>query len=349
MFTRETVALTCGVVRLTAIYPLSCLEHHEAFVPPPARRRGLSPRTALPALVGSVASSTAGAAARGSDEPLVEAFGELDRTTAWELRKRIALDFPTYHPQGFALVDKRIFMSTVEIIENPVKFPEPQNGFDRTPGKGVGHVLVMTRSGKLLKDIELGKGHMYHPGGIDFDGHNVWVPVAQYRPDSRGIVYTVDPTTYEVRKRFSYEDHIGGVVHSSETGDVHGVSWGSRRMFRWDTSGQLEDLSANRSHFIDYQDCSYVRVGKQICSGVTELPTADGGKYELGGLALLNLETNKILHEVPFQYFSAAGHVATRNPVALEVGGDTVRLLAAPDDGEEGAGTELLVYEAPRG
>ena len=126
-----------------------------------------------PALVGSVASSTAGAAARGSDEPLVEAFGELDRTTAWELRKRIALDFPTYHPQGFALVDKRIFMSTVEIIENPVKFPEPQNGFDRTPGKGVGHVLVMTRSGKLLKDITLGKGHMYHPGGIDFDGHNV--------------------------------------------------------------------------------------------------------------------------------------------------------------------------------
>ncbi|MBA2418295.1 MAG: hypothetical protein H0V59_05035, partial [Nocardioidaceae bacterium] len=51
-----------------------------------------------PALVGSVASSTAGAAARGSDGPLVEAFGELDRTTAWELRKRIALEFPTYHP-----------------------------------------------------------------------------------------------------------------------------------------------------------------------------------------------------------------------------------------------------------
>jgi len=313
------------------------------------RRLGIA--TAALALLSPVVagSSFAAPADHGPNEPLVPAFKDLDRTTPWELVDRIALKFPTYHPQGFALVGNRIFMSTVEIIEAPVKYDVPQNGFDRTPGEGVGHVLVLTRDGELLKDITLGKGHMYHPGGIDFDGHNVWIPVAQYRPDSRGIVYTVDPTTFEVRKRFSYEDHIGGVVHSSETGDVHGVSWGSRRVFRWDTSGQLEDLSANRSHFIDYQDCAYVRVGKQICSGVTELPTADGGKYELGGLALLNLETDKILHEVPFQYFSAAGHVATRNPVALEVDGDTVRLLAAPDDGAEGAGTELLVYEAPRG
>jgi len=25
---------------------------------------------------------------------------------------------------------------------------------------------------------------VYHPGGIDFDGVNIWVPVAEYRPDS---------------------------------------------------------------------------------------------------------------------------------------------------------------------
>ena len=52
---------------------------------------------------------------------------------------------------------------------------------------------------------------------------------------------------------------------------------------------------------------------------------------------------------MPFPYFSAAGHVATRNPVALEVAGPTLRLFAAPDDGEETAGTELLVYESPIG
>lgn len=302
-------------------------------------------------LAGSVSGSSGAAAPasdRPSDEPLVQAFRNLDRTTEWELTDRVSLDFETHHPQGFALVGNRIFMSTVEIIEAPVAYPEPQGGYDRTPGRGVGHVLVMTRGGRLLRDIELGRGHMYHPGGIDFDGRHVWVPVAQYRPDSRGIVYTVDPSTYRVRERFGYADHIGGVVRDTRTGDVHGVSWGSRTMFRWSSWGRLEESTPNRSHLVDYQDCAYADRGRQICTGVTELPSADGDSYELGGLALLDLRSGEIEHELPFPYFSAAGHVATRNPVALEVDGDTLRLLAAPDDGEETAGTELLVYEAPR-
>lgn len=36
----------------------------------------------------------------------------------------------------------------------------------------------------------------------------------------------------------------------------------------------------------------------------------------------------------------------TRNPVALEFGGGVLRLFAAPDDGEEVAGTELFVFKA---
>lgn len=73
------------------------------------------------------------------------------------------------------------------------------------------------------------------------------------------------------------------------------------------------------------------------------MPAPGGGSYELGGLALLDLHDNRILHEVPFPQSSTAGHVVTRNPVALEVAGGTLRLLAAPDDGDEGVGTELLV------
>lgn len=49
---------------------------------------------------------------------------------------------------------------------------------------------------------------------------------------------------------------------------------------------------------------------------------------------------------MPFPKFSAAGYVITRNPVALEMAGVKLRLFAAPDDGEEIAGTELFVYEA---
>jgi hypothetical protein len=282
------------------------------------------------------------------DEPLTRTFRQLDRDTEWALTERIALDFPTHHPQGFALVGRRIFMSTVEIIKAPVPYDEPHDGYDRSPGEGVGHVLVLNREGRLLRDIELGRGHMYHPGGIDFDGRRVWVPVAQYRPDSRAIVYTINPRTYGVSQRFQYADHVGGVVRDRVTGRIHGVSWGSRSFFRWGIGGRLQEATANTSHFVDYQDCAYVDRGKQICSGVTELPTAGGDTYELGGLALLRLRDDSLRYEVPLPYFSASGHVVTRNPVALEVDGDTLRLLAAPDDGDEGDGTELLVYEAPR-
>ena len=41
--------------------------------------------------------------------------------------------------------------------------------------------------------------------------------------------------------------------------------------------------------------------------------------------------------------------MATRNPVLVKADGRTLRLWAAPDDGEEAAGTEILVYESVPG
>ena len=44
------------------------------------------------------------------------------------------------------------YMSSVEITENPVKYDQPHDGFDRSPGKGIGHLFVFNHEGKLLKD-----------------------------------------------------------------------------------------------------------------------------------------------------------------------------------------------------
>jgi uncharacterized protein DUF6454 len=292
--------------------------------------------------------SVGGADAARRDGDVARAFMAVDRTTAWSLVERIPLRFPTYHPQGFALVGDRIFLSSVEVLEPPVRYPEPVDGYDRSPGRGIGHVFVLDRSGRLLADVKVGEGTVYHPGGIDFDGRDVWVPVAEYRPDSRAIVYRLDPRTLRVTEEFRVRDHIGGITRDRVDGSLHGVSWGSRRFYAWSGSGRKQTVSLNPSHLIDYQDCDYLARRKQLCTGVTGLPTAAGGSYELGGLALLDLaDGNRILHEIPFQQFSAAGHVATRNPVALETTGSTLRLYAAPDDGEDPAGTELLIYETP--
>lgn len=313
-------------------------------------------RIAVTSLVGSLAalaalsaSTSAQAEQKHRDDQVTVAFAKTTRSTAWQQAQKIQLRFPTYHPQGFALVGDKIFMSTVEIIEPPVRYPQPVDGYDRTPGKGVGHVLVIDRQGTLIKDLTVGEDTVYHPGGIDFDGGSVWVPVAEYRPNSKAIVYRINPVTYRITEEFRVADHVGGLARDRVTGAIHGVSWGSRTMYTWTSTGRQLSRQANNDHLLDYQDCDYVGWRKQICSGITGLPRADGGSYELGGIVLRDLRDNRILHQVPFPRFSAAGHVLTRNPLALEVAGGKLRLFAAPDDGEEIAGTELFIFEAPIG
>lgn len=286
---------------------------------------------------------------QNGNEALVRSFHNVSRDTAWTRTATIDLDFETFHPQAMEVVGSRIYLSSVEVIKQPVAYPEPRNGYDRTPGKGVGHLFVLGRDGRLLKDIELADGHRYHPGGLDYDGKYLWLPVAQYRPDSSADIYRINPRTYAVKKLFRVRDHIGGVVRDQETGHLIGQSWGSRRFYDWTVSGEQKRFWLNENHFIDYQDCEYVAFRKALCSGVTELPAQPGAAtaYELGGLALIGLRSqHRILHEVPLQLWSTAGHVITRNPTDLDADGRHLTLYAAPDDSDEAAGTEILVYDA---
>jgi hypothetical protein len=287
----------------------------------------------------------------GQDSALVRAFDAVDRNTSWQPTGKLKLNFPTYHTEGMVQADGRIFLSAVQIIEPTQKYPTPQGGYDRTPGRGVGHVFVLDREGHLQRDIVLGEGDMYHPGGIDSDGSSVWVPVAQYRPNSSSIIYRIDLKTLDVHKEFEVKDHIGDIVRDAVTGHLIGNNWGSRRFYEWNKQGRQITSWDNPQHFIDYQDCQYVPDRKMLCGGVTNLPQTPaaggaGATYELGGMALIDLRSHEVLHEVPFQQWSTAGHVVTRNPLKLTVDGDKITIWAAPDNGDEGNGTEILTYQA---
>ena len=304
---------------------------------------------AVPLVAGSAA--LAGDHDRGSSA-LARDFAAVDRNTTWTLTQRLALRFPTFHTEGLVVTKDRYFLSAVEILEPTVKYPTPQGGYDRTPGKGIGHLFVIDKAGNLQRDIVLGEGDMYHPGGLDFDGRNVWVPVAQYRPDSSAIIYRVDSRTLAVHEAFRVGDHIGGIVLDRGDGCTWSATPGARVA---STNGRVRGSERstwlNDSHFVDYQDCQYVARRKMLCGGVTNLPqtpTAGGAAatYELGGMALLDLADRRILHEVPFQQWSTGGHVATRNPLKLTAAGSHLTLRVAPDNGDEGNGTELLTYEA---
>ena len=118
----------------------------------------------------------------------------------------------------------------------------------------------MDRQGHLQKDIVLGEGDMYHPGGIDFDGTNVWVPVAavparQQRDHLPGRRHDACRSTEQFERRRTTS---AASCSTRPTGHLVGNTWGSRRSTSGRRTGGRSDAWTNPSFFIDYQDCQYV-------------------------------------------------------------------------------------------
>jgi hypothetical protein len=193
---------------------------------------------------------------------------------------------------------------------------------------------------------------MYHPGGIDYDGRSLWVPVAEYRPNSRSIVYRVDPAAMTASEVLRFGDHIGGIVHNTDDATLHGVSWGSRRFYRWTlgTDGRVTNAklppaklrTRNPSHYVDYQDCKYAGRRRMLCTGVTEMRATPGAApFRLGGIELVDLRDGRPLHQVPVLLWTPGGLDMTHNPTWFESSAAGLRGYFLPDDDT----STLYVYE----
>ena len=283
---------------------------------------------------------------------LAELVSQLTRESTWTLAAKVPVAFPTFHPQGMVKIGDTFFVSSVEVKQATKRFPAPIDGYDRDPGAGVGHLFKFDASGKLLADIVLGEGTIYHPGGIDYDGTDIWVPVAEYRPNSKSIVYRVDPQSMKATEVFRWADHIGGIVHDTEDQALHGVSWGSRRFYRWrlDASRRLANVVAggkpqmtmNPSHYVDYQDCKYVGQRRMLCTGLADLRPAPGATpFRLGGLDLIDLRDGRPLHQVPVPLWTANGLDMTHNPTWFELTSAGLRGYFMPEDNT----STVYVYE----
>ena len=170
------------------------------------------------------------------DAVVADRVATLTRASSWTLERAIPMAFPAHHPQGLVKIGDRLFFSSVEVT-TPPRRGAGGDGFDRDTGRGVGHLFEATMDGRLVADVVLGEGTMYHPGGIDFDGRDIWVPVAEYRPNSRSIVYRVDPATRKAVEVFRFGDHLGGVACNTDDHTLHAVSWGSRWIYRFALDG----------------------------------------------------------------------------------------------------------------
>ena len=291
--------------------------------------------------------------AYATDERAVERVMKLTRATQWRPVAAIPLSFPTYHPQGMVKIGDDFFVSSVDIKIPTKRYPELREGYDRDIGQGVGHLFKVDSKGNLVADVTLGEGSMYHPGGIDYDGRHIWVPVAEYRPNSRSIIYRVDPKTMAATEVLRFGDHIGGIVHNTDDKSLHGVSWGSRRFYKWmlDGEGKVTNADAepeklrvmNRALYIDYQDCKYGGRRRMLCSGLNNYKAAaDGPTFRLGGFEVVDLTNDQAIYQVPIELWSPSGLPMTQNPVWVEAGDSGLRAYFMPDDDK----STLFVYDA---
>lgn len=277
---------------------------------------------------------------------------QLTRESRWTLVASVPVAFRTFHPQGMVKIGDSLFVSSVEVRTPTVRFAQPVGGHDRDAGEGVGHLFKLDLSGKLVADLRLGEGAIYHPGGIDYDGRDIWVPVAEYRPDSRAIVYRVDPSTMKATEVLRFADHLGAIVHDTDGRTLHGVSWGARRFYRW-TLGEDETVTnataapesirtLNPSHYLDYQDCKYAGRSRMLCTGVTEIRQAAGAApFRLGGVDLVDLRGGRPIHQVPVLLWTQAGLDMTHNPSWFETTESGLRAYFMPDDDQ----STIYVYE----
>jgi hypothetical protein len=261
----------------------------------------------------------------GARALIAERVMKLTRASPWKLVSSLPIGFRTFHPQGMVKIGAVFVVSSVD-----------RDG--RT-----GHLFKIDAGGRLLADLRLGEADMYHPGGIDYDGQDVWVSVAEYRPDSRSIVYRVDPATMKAAEVFRFADHIGAIVHNTDDRTLHGVSWGSRRFYRWTlgADGKVTNATTpppqlrtlNPSHYVDYQDCKYVGGRRMLCTGVTEIrQTPNAAPFRLGGMDLVDLGASRPIHQVPVLLWTPGGFDMTHNPVWVEPSATGLRAYFMPED-----------------
>ena len=164
-----------------------------------------------------------------------------------ELIRQVPLKFSTYHVQGLDVTERFYFVTSVD------------RGQDRA-----WLFKIDRKNARLVSKKELTDGALIHPGGLQYDGRFLWVPNAEYKRQSRTVVYRLDPDTLEIRASFGVDDHIGAVASDGKN-RLYGVNWDALHFYTWDVDGRkLKKVDSPTS--MAYQDIKYF-AGKLLCSG----------------------------------------------------------------------------------
>ncbi len=290
--------------------------------------------------------------AQKKDTGLIDKLLALTPKHSWVLKDSIPLKFNAGHTQGMVKIGAFYYMSSVEVSEWPKSYKVPQGKYDRSTGRGRGHLFKFDEKGNLLKDVIVGEGDIYHPGGIDFDGKYIWISVAEYRPNSMSIVYRLDPQRMELTEVLRYPEHIGAVIHNTDDHSLVGASWGARRFYKWrlNSVGKVingdvapEKLGVeNPSFYVDFQDCKYLGNNLMLGSGMQTFKR-DTVAFKIGGWEIFDLTDFRAKRQIPINIWSHTGASMLNNPAAVESTNEGIRAYFVPDDDVQAV---LYVYDA---
>jgi hypothetical protein len=264
----------------------------------------------------------------------------------WQFVESIDLKFDTYHPQGMLKVDDTFYITTVKVERRPRYTRQGKQVSIMDEGAGKGYLMQFDAGGNLLKCIELCEGAIFHPGGMDFDGRYIWVPITKYYPYSRSLIVRVDVRSHQVEKVCYVDDSIGAIIHDTDNNILVGANWDADEFLTWQLDSALEvkdaELTAaerrhaNTAKHLAIQDSKYIGGGKMVGFGLK-----NGPKGRVGGFDVIDTRTFEKLRSADIELRTPRKSIVSGNPSTIEIVGDKMRLYFAPEDDK----TTLYIYQ----
>ncbi|MDR0844250.1 MAG: DUF6454 family protein [Tannerella sp.] len=284
--------------------------------------------------------------------PLEHPLLKLASGAQWKPVDAVPLRFNAFHTQGLVKIGEFFYLSAVEVTQWPRRYDTPQGALDRDAGVGRGHIFKFDRDGNLLHDLPIGRGDAYHPGGMDYDGKFIWIPVTEYRPHSFSIIYRLDPETMTAEEVMTYDDSIGAMIHDTDDHALIGVNWDARQFYRWtfNAKGVIDNadvpperLGVTRgSSYVAFQDGQYLGNRLMLCSGLQSYSNGTN-TVRLGGWEVIDLRDFRPVLQLPVrEYAPVSGTIITNNPCAAEITPQGIRAYFVPNDDNNAV---LLIYD----
>jgi hypothetical protein len=180
-------------------------------------------------------------------------------------------------------------------------------------------------TGKLVRSAAVHEGDRFHPGGIAGEGNSLWVPVAEYKPNSSAVIQKRNRDTLTLESEFAVPDHIGCVAVAGDR--LYGGNWDSRMLYTWDLQGRMLEKRPNGAA-TSYQDLKFAD-GKLVGSGLR------GSEGAIDFLDPASLRLSRRIRAGK----TSRGVLLTHEGMAVSGG----RLYLLPEDGP----SRLFIYRLP--